>query len=136
MNKEEVQEKYVEFQIIDQQIKQVQKQLQTFDAQLSELESIKDALDELKNVKKGTEILVPVSSGIFIKSELKENDELIVNVGSSVTVKKSVEQTKAMIENQLTEVGKYRGQLMETLQMLANRADEIQKELAAMMGEK
>ena len=51
------------------------------------------ALDDLKTTKTGTEILVPMASGIFIKAELKDNKELAINVGADTVVKKNIEET-------------------------------------------
>ncbi|MFA6889141.1 MAG: DUF5320 domain-containing protein, partial [Candidatus Woesearchaeota archaeon] len=58
-----IQEKYLEYQTLEQQTKQLQEQLQTVAKQLEELEGISDAIQRIEQTPKGTEILVPLSSG-------------------------------------------------------------------------
>src|SRR3989338_2449099 len=86
----EMQEKYIELQLLDQQIKQMQKQIQLVEQQVMELSSVKQSLDEIKNIEKGTEVLAPLSSGIFAKAEIKDIDKLLVNVGADVVIEKDL----------------------------------------------
>src|SRR3989344_3582038 len=74
--KKELQKKYVELQMIDAQINQIQKQIQMLDSQLMELEMINVSLDDFGNISAGTEILTSLAPGIYTKAELKDNDEL------------------------------------------------------------
>ncbi len=90
-DKKQIQEKYMQMQLIEQQMQQIQKQLQLLENQLQELNLTLQALDDLKNTKPGTDILVPIASGIFFKAELKDNEELALNVGADTVVKKSNE---------------------------------------------
>ena len=96
MGKEELQEKYIELQMIEQQMKQIQKQAQLVDSQMNELAVAHQALDDIKKTKPGTKILVPISNGIFAKAEIKDNEDLIVNVGANVIVNKDFESTKGL----------------------------------------
>lgn len=129
MNEKELQTKYIELQLIDQQMAQLQKQLQQLDSSLLEIEFIKISLDDFKKIKKGSEILAPIANGIFVKADLKENDELIVNVGGNVTVAKSVEDTKKLLTEQADEIAKTRNELMHNLIHLDEHARKIEEEL-------
>lgn len=127
--KELVQEKYIQFQIIAEQMKQVQQQLQLFDEQLIELSAVIQSLDDFKKLKKETGILVPVNNGIFAEGKIENIDELMVNVGSNVVVKKDVESTKAMLQQRSEELNRQREQIVIGLQALAQRARELEKEI-------
>lgn len=125
----EAQQKHIEMHLLDQQIKQVQKQLQLLEQQILELNATKDALDDFAAIKPGTEILVPISSGIFVKGQIKDNKELTVNVGANVAVNKSIPETKKLLEEQLEEIKKFQQELILNLQKLGLKAQEIEKEL-------
>jgi len=125
----ELQQRYLEFQLIEQQSRQIEKQLQVLENQLVEIISIQLSLDELKDSKLDSEILVPVSNGIFVKGELKENKELLVNVGSNTIVVKSIEETKELIGKQQVEINQIKMQLLAEMEKLNNRAMELQDEL-------
>jgi len=128
-DKRQLQEKYMQMQLIEQQMQQVQKQLRIIDQQMQELNMTEQALDELKNTKAGTEILVPMASGIFVKAELKDNKDLAVNVGADTVVKKNVDEAKKLITVQIEEVTQMQQDLNVNLEKLASSAQVLEKEL-------
>ncbi|MCX6706922.1 MAG: prefoldin subunit alpha [Candidatus Woesearchaeota archaeon] len=128
MNKD-LQSKYVELQLLDQQIKQAQKQIELVENQVTELEAINQSLQEFSTTSAGTEILMPLSGGVFAKAELKDNKNLIVNVGAGTAVTKSVPDTEKLVTNQMNELLKVRDELLFQLQQHVNKAQNIQQEL-------
>ncbi len=128
--KDQLQQKYLELQLITAQIREQQKQMQLLENQLVELANSKKTLDEFENIREGSNILVPISPGIFAKATLKNNKELIVNVGAAVTVKKTVEDTKKLIEKQFIEIQKIQKEVFENIQNLNSQAEKIEKEIS------
>jgi len=126
-----LQKKYLEFQLLDQQLKQTQKQAQLLEEQLVEIVYTQQSLEELKDVKPGSEILVPVSNGMFAKATLTDSHELIVNVGSGAAVPKTIEAAQQMLAKQLDEVQKVRVQLAELMQQLEQGMLARSKEISA-----
>lgn len=126
---EELRQKYVELQMIGEQMKQLQQQSQMLDEQFVELNVTLQGLDELHNIKKDKEILVPIATGIFTKAELKGGD-LIVNVGSNVLVKKDVKTTIDMTRERVKTVEQYQAQTMENLTQMALRAQQLEVDLS------
>lgn len=133
MEKEELQKKYLEYQLLDQRIKQLQQQMQTAEQQLIEIMATLQSLDEFALLDEGSEILVPVNNGIFTKARLKKENKLLVNVGASVVVDKSIEDTKKLIEKQEQEMEKIRDQIAENINMLVEKATVLEKELSSGM---
>lgn len=125
----DMQKKYYEMQIVDAQIKQVQKQLMTLDGQTEEIKDVITYLSELGNAEVGKELFVPLTSGVFVKAELKDNKKVLMNVGGNVVVTKTVDEGKELIHKQLKEVEKVREQLMKEFQKLFTRAQSLEKEL-------
>lgn len=126
-------EKYTELRLIDQQIRQIQKQLQELENQVLEIMYVQQSLDDLKEVKVGKEILVPVSNGIFAKAALKENNELLVNVGANTVVSKDVDSVKKMLEENINEIKKLETRFLQDLQQLSMRATGIEKEMSTLV---
>jgi prefoldin alpha subunit len=131
--KQQLQEKYMQMQLMEQQMQQVQKQLKLIEQQMQELTLTEQALNDLKNAKIGSEILVPIASGIFVKAELKDNKELAVNVGADTVVKKSIEEAKELIINQVEEITKIQEDLTGNMEKLQLSAQSIQKELQGLI---
>jgi len=126
----EIQEKYMELQMLDQQMKQIQQQSQVIINQVAELNNITEALDDLKKVNPGTETLFPISNGIFVKGSISDSKKVNINVGGNVIVSKTTDEAKELIIRQLDEIKKLETQLNTDLQQLSVKAIELQKEIS------
>ena len=130
------QEMYMEFQMLDQHIKQLQKQLQAITQQLMEFEATSMSLEDLQKVPQGKEIFVPLSSGIFTKATIKDTSELLVNVGANVIVQKDIASTKKLISNQVEEIRKLQKRMIEDLEKMTEKAAKIEEQLQTLVSEK
>ncbi len=124
-----MQQNYMEMQMLDQQLKQIQQQLHAVEQQSMEVEFVIDALGNISKVEVGSDILVPLSSGIFVKAKLQDNKELIVNVGGNTTVNKPVPEVQEMLKRQVKELGKVKKDLADKFTEFANKMQTIQTEL-------
>lgn len=131
---QKVQQKYLELQMLDQQMKQMQKQVEAIEQQAAELDEVKQNLDSLANSKPGSSMLVPISSGIFLKAKLEDNKKLAVNVGSNTIVTKDIPEAKSMLEEQATEMRKFQTELVSQFEQMAERAAGLQQELQEIVG--
>ena len=86
-------------------------------------------LDDLKQVKPGSEMFVQLATGISAKAEMKAKDELLVNVGSGVVVTKDIVETKNMVEENIVAIKKLQQELMHNLQEAGTRAVVLEEEL-------
>ncbi len=127
------QEMYMEFQVVEQHIKQMQGQLEMVTGQLIELNATSGSLDEFKKISIGKEIFVPLSSGIFAKAGIKDTSELLVNIGANVAVKKDVDSTKKLIQGQIEEVKKMQARIVNELEKLASHASQLEMKLQSMI---
>ena len=130
------QEMYMEFQVLEQHIRQLQKQLEAVTQQLIELTVTSSSLDEFNKIKPGKEIFVPLSSGIFAKASIKETSGLLVNVGANVVVQKDVASTKKLIQRQMEEIKKIQEQMVNELEKLTGHAAQLETQLQGMISQK
>jgi prefoldin alpha subunit len=130
---DEVKERYMELQMIGNRIKQLQAQVESVSERILNMKAVQKSLDELKEVKLGSNTLVPISEGIFVKAKLQDVKELVVNVGGEVCVKKSVEDTKGLIEKQLSGMKGHRNELLFGLEKLGMQAERLEKELSGLV---
>jgi prefoldin alpha subunit len=126
--KESEQNKYIQLQMIDQQARQLQQYLQTFDQQLLEIRSVITSLNELAKLKKGDSMLAPIANGIFVKAKLEESKEVRVNVGNNTVVTKSVEGAIKMLEDQEAEINQYKSDVLAKFDGLLKQAEALQKD--------
>ncbi|MEK6984286.1 MAG: prefoldin subunit alpha [Nanoarchaeota archaeon] len=132
---QKAQEVYMEFQLLEQHIKKLQKQLELVTHQLMELNTTCHSLDEFTNIHSGKEILVPLSSGIFLKASVKDASELLVNVGANVAIKKDIPSTKKLVQKQMEEMAKIQKQMMEEMEKMTNHAAQLEGQLQELVSE-
>lgn len=107
----------------------LQKQNKIIDEQVVELINAKQGLDDLSNEKLDTEILSPISPGIFIKTNLKNNSEVIVNVGANVAVKKSISSSKDLLDKQINEMKEAQTKMLFQLTQITNQAMALETDI-------
>jgi len=124
-----LQQKFMEYQMEEQQIGQVQQQLEKLEAQKKEATAVKEAIEDIGRAKAGDEVLVPVSGGIFFRTEMKESRQFLVNVGGGVVVSKDIDGTKALVDEQISEIGKLKMKLSMQLQEFTDDHKKKEEEL-------
>lgn len=126
---EELQKIYLEFQMLEQQIKHLEKQNSALSSHLMELMMTNQSLDDIKKAEEGTEILAPLSSGIYAKAELKDSKNFIVNVGSDIALVKDIDSTKKLIETQIDEIKSLQEKILSELQAQTGKASMLEQEI-------
>ena len=125
----QAEEIYMKLQIIDQNIKNLQKQAQIIEMQFAELMMTSQSIDEFKKIKTDSNILVPFGPGLYAKADLKNNKELIVSIGAGVAVKKDADSAKKLVEAQLEQMHEIRKTMASELEKLVKHAEIYQNEL-------
>ncbi|MFH1399524.1 MAG: prefoldin subunit alpha [Candidatus Woesearchaeota archaeon] len=132
---EELKEKYYELQMIQEHLKQLQQQAEALDEQYNELGGAFRAIEDIEKSKPGEEILLPISSGIFLKASIKDSKDLLVNVGTNVLVKKDTEKTKEILKDRIKTVTEYRKETALNSESLGARAKTLDKQLKKLVAE-
>ncbi len=128
-DKQKRREKLLELQMFDQQIKQLEDQMRRIEEQILEINTLIDSISELKTVKTGQEILVPVANGIFANAKIDDTKILKVNVGGGVVVEKTIDETINMLKDQIKSVEGYREEMFLELQKIVMKASELQADI-------
>ncbi|MBU0461420.1 MAG: prefoldin subunit alpha [Nanoarchaeota archaeon] len=129
----DLQQRYIEYQMFEQQMKAMQEQMEKFDQQIIEICSIAEQLEDLKKTKVNSDILVPIANGIFVKGKLLDNKDVLVNVGAGVTVKKTVDDTAKLLKSQAEEIEKYKLQVAAQIEMMRRKGQQLEEELEGMI---
>ena len=133
--KTEIQSKYAEFQLLSQQVSQLEEQLGNVEEQIVDLGLLKNSISELKNIKKDTEILVHLGHNLFTKAKLGESKDFIVGVGAGTLVKKDSNDTVELLVNQIKEMDNLRDVMRNKVSDAYNTLQMIHEELEAMIQE-
>ena len=129
VNEEEIQQKYMQFQAMQQQLEQISQHLELLNQQNAELDISINAVKELSETKVDNELLAPIADGIFFKGVLKDNQKLIVNVGSDTTVEKSIPEVVKLLEDQKKDVSKRMMEADSMMQDMSLQAMQLYQEV-------
>jgi prefoldin alpha subunit len=119
-------ENYQQIQMLEYQIKQLQKVMESIDSQLAEMSSTIDALRDFETLSSNEEVLFPVANGIFAKGKLSDNHILRINIGSNVVVEKSISETIAMMHSQAKDIENYKSEVVLQFQKLVDAMNGLQ----------
>jgi prefoldin alpha subunit len=126
---EELQKKYMNFQVLQQQIKDTFNQLEDISRRISEVDSIIFAVKDFSEFEKGSEILVPLSTGIFVKAEIKDTNNFLVNIGANVVNIKNKEDLIKMLEKQKVELYNFQTELSKEYESQEEKILKLQQEI-------
>lgn len=131
MEEKELQQKYMEFQVLQQQIEQLGQQLELLSSQNEELEKTKEGLEELQTVKTGQEMFSQLSPGIFVKSVMGEPQTVLVNVGVQTVVERTIPETQELVAHQQRNVQENMKEINQVLKSLTSDALQLYQLLQA-----
>lgn len=126
---DKIQQKYLQFKVLQQQQQQLQEYLEALHSQQRELENSINGIKELSEVTLETEVLASIANGIFVKTKLKDNSLLIVNVGANVTVEKSLSEVLTLLEQQAKDLQEKIPMTEAVLQELQQQIQKVYEEL-------
>ncbi|NOZ81417.1 MAG: prefoldin subunit alpha [DPANN group archaeon] len=127
--KKDIQQEYAKLQMLDEQIKMLQKQLETYEAQLVEIMNMKTAIEEFSKVRPGTEMLVPIGPGIFVKGSVMDTKNLTISVGAGTAVSKTLDEGKGLLDLQARDVEQARMTVLKETERIIEQARKIEKEI-------
>ncbi len=123
-----MQEMYTEYQLLSQQLKQLQENLQTLESHTLELVKLKENLGNVNNVKVGEETLIGFGSGIFLKGALTDNKTTIMNVGANIFLEKTIEEAAVTVDKQIQEINEIAVNISQEGEKAGFRMREIEIE--------
>lgn len=120
---------YNEYMQLVQQFQQLQQNINSLEKHMVDLNELGNSIDNMKEVKTGSETLIPMGSGIFVIGEVKDNTKAIMNVGANVCVEKSLDEVKESIEKQLNETNSIFIQMQDYARESVSKIRELQENL-------
>lgn len=139
-----LEEKQKEMQRLTSEIEALQNQIEVHKQNLelltmssAEMRQTLETLEQLKSTEAGREVLIPLGSGSFVKSSLKQNDKVIISVGSGFSIEKDIDEAKAIVDKRVQETdsatnktGEHVQDISSRLEQLTPRWQELYKELS------
>jgi len=94
----DIQQQIYQFQYLKEQRDSLAQNLGLISASLQNYMTTKATIENLKNIKEGEEVLVPIGGSIIIKANIQKTDKILTYVGQDVVVEKDLEEANQFIE--------------------------------------
>lgn len=129
MKDQEVQQEYFKLQMLDSQMKELDKNVSTMEEQVLQLRNLKESIGKVSNCKEGSTLQAPISPGIYLETELKSSKNVIVNVGSNIFIKKDVKGAQETVQNRVEYVQKIIEELVKDREDLQKQVKKSQEKI-------
>ncbi|MFX1274549.1 MAG: prefoldin subunit alpha [Promethearchaeota archaeon] len=93
-----IQQQLYQFQYLKEQRDALAQNLGLINASLQNYMTTKATIENLKNVKEGEEILIPIGGSIIIKATIGSIDKILTYVSQDVAIEKSIDETNEFID--------------------------------------
>lgn len=124
-----LEEKGYEFEMLRQQLAGIDQELQELHDRIGQFEGAKLTLEGLKDTKKGTDLLIPLGEGLFLKAGINNVKDVLIGVGSGVIVGKEMSKAIEYVQERIDEADTLINRLNSNAQLLLNQMRRLEPEL-------
>ncbi|NIO22537.1 MAG: prefoldin subunit alpha [Candidatus Aenigmarchaeota archaeon] len=129
MSEEKLQEKYVLYQLLQQNLESLREQLELVERQFMEIKTTQEVLKDLKKGKVTNDVLIPLGSGCYGKGKVTDLKTFLINLGANVMANKTLESAGPFLEEREKELEKAGKEIQEQMAKTANQINETAMEI-------
>ncbi len=133
---EEMRQLLVEIRLLEGSARVLQSRLDVVTAALSETMTAIQTLESSKLKEDGSEALVPIGSGSFVKAKLADPGNIIIGVGAGVCLEKSVEDSIKDLRVRSSELEKARVSVTNQLGQILGQTEDFRESLSELVRKK
>jgi prefoldin alpha subunit len=100
----QLRELLVNLKFLESQIATVQGQLSLLERGLIEIGTTRTSIKSIKELKKDTNALYPLGSGMFAKGILAKQDKILVDVGAGAVIEKELEEAEKLLDSRESDI--------------------------------
>lgn len=126
---EDLQRRSMHLQILQANMQVIHERQHALSLRLQEFEETKQTIGDMKSVKNGSEILMPIGSGNFVSGKVSGAEKILVGVGGGIAIKKSPEDALKFLDERaaeaksaIQELGMHFARMENELRMMQSEA--------------
>lgn len=132
-NQQNINQQLYTFRYLKDQRDFLQGQLELVNASYSNLFNVRATLENLKNVKEGDEILIPIGGMINVNATIKDPNKILFFISQDVLIEKniegSIESVEKLIEQHKTQLEALSQNLQQIEMNLQTMSQSLQKNM-------
>lgn len=133
---EELRQLLAEVRLLEGSAQTLQLRLEIINSSLNEAMITKATLEGMKGKPPGTEILIPIGSGSFIRASLLDGERLIMGIGANVSMERSFDESISELSRRIEELEKARASVQEQLAQILIRAEQDRSRIREILSER
>lgn len=127
VNESKINEMLYQLQIYEAQAKSINEQLNLVNLKLSELQSAKDALDNLSKMQEDQEVLLPIGGGVYFKSKIIDTKRVFVDLGANVIAVKDATNALDIVNKNIATLSTAKSNLEKQLSDIISKSQKLQE---------
>lgn len=116
----EIQESVQRIRLMEAQISSLQQQAVAISNALGEIGTTRATLGAMRGLKKESEALLPLGSGIFVHGTMGKQDKVLVDVGAGIVMEKDLEEASKILDSREADARKN----LEAIQSLVSNIEK------------
>ena len=129
----ELQEKLMFYQLLQANMETMKEQAVLLQHKFVELESARQAVEDIQKAKQLNDTLIPLGSGIYMHGRITEGKKMLVDVGAGVLLNKDMESSLEVIEDKKKEIEAVLANMQDNMGKVVNKMNEIGMELQSLL---
>jgi prefoldin alpha subunit len=125
MNEEELQQSIRTLELYRAQLESFDQQYEFLAATVNEHNRAKETMSAYKNLKEGSETLIPIGGSSFLFAKVTAQDRAMVGIGADIVVDANIDEAIVKMEERIKEVEGAMKTLSERYQEVAGKATEL-----------
>ncbi len=133
---EKVRQLLAEIRYLESSARVLQSRLDIVTAALSETLTAIQTLEGTRGKSEGTDALLPIGSGSFVKARISDPGNIIIGVGAGVCIEKPIEDSVKDLRLRSSDLEKARSTVTQQLGQVLNQIEEYRARLSDLVQQK
>ncbi len=129
MPNEELQRKFIHFQILQNTLHELKERESVILQNMHEISATKEALENLKSIKPGSETLIQIGNNSFVTGSIKDSERVLIGIGGGVAIQKSREDAIKLMERRQDEASKALTETQKDAKKISTEMQSLQPEI-------
>jgi prefoldin alpha subunit len=126
---EEMRQLLVEIRLLEGSARVLSSRLDIVTGALAETQTAKQTLEGTKGSGKGSQMLIPIGSGSFVKAKLEDTERIIIGVGAGVCLEKTIDESIKDLNLRAGDLDKARINVTQQLNQIINTTEDYRAHL-------
>ena len=121
-NQQELQQSLLYLEYLKEQITNLNEQSEVLELALKEHNMAKETLNNLNNLEKDNQILVPIGADSLVFAKVVDDSKVIINIGAGIAIEDKIGEASKKLTSRIKSIGENQKKIKETVDNLQEQA--------------